>query len=150
MKILCPECNSKMKTDQGAFICPSCTFTLKFEEDFISLMKERLKKLKAELRELSLDQLKKEITNAKSPATGMLIGFIAWGIAYFLRFPIFMAIVTALGFLLGPWGLVIITILPLVYKYHQETIEQEKVKYMVQKEKKKEKKSQKARPGTKN
>jgi hypothetical protein len=78
---------------------------------------------------LSLSQLKDQISNPKNPVTMILIGFIAWGIAYFLRFPIFMAIVTGLSLLLGPWGLVLIAILPLVYRYHQTIIEEEKKKY---------------------
>lgn len=130
MKIICPECQTKMEIKDGAFLCPKCDYSLRFEDDFIRSTKEKLKSLKEQLGDLSLAQLKENITNPKHPVTMLLIGFIAWGIVYALRFPIFMAIVTAFSILLGPWGIVLIAILPLVYKYHRETIEKEKEKHL--------------------
>jgi hypothetical protein len=118
-----------MKSGIGKFECPHCQFILTFEEDILTTIKDKLYAIKQELSGLSLTQLKDQVSNPKNPVTMILIGFIAWGIAYFLRFPIFMAVVTALSLLLGPWGLVLIAILPMVYRYHQTIIEEEKKKY---------------------
>lgn len=129
MKIKCPRCDHDMKSAHGKFVCPNCSFSLTFEDDYFSQLKEKLHSLKKEMQTLSLDQLKNEITNPSNPMTMVLISFIAWGIVYFLRFPIFMAFVTAFSILLGPWGLVLVAIIPLVYKYHREKIEEEAKKH---------------------
>jgi hypothetical protein len=125
MKIRCPECDVLLRREGRQYRCERCGLELRLEEDRLDALKERLRTLKNSLKGLSPSELKRVVTDREHPVTAMLIGFAAWGIAYFLRFPIFMAVVLALSFLLGPWGLVLMVVLPLVYRTHRQAIEQQ-------------------------
>jgi hypothetical protein len=122
MKIKCPECQTTLRRDGQAYRCPACSFRLEIQASLISELKGRLRTLKQSLGGLSLDELRRIVKDREHPATSMLVSFAAWGVAYFLRWPIFLAVVFGLSVLLGPWGLVMMVVLPLVYRAHKEAI----------------------------
>jgi hypothetical protein len=118
-----------MKRETGGYRCPDCELAVEVEEDLLDEIKERLRELKAALSRFSLAELKAQVDDRESPVTAMLIGFLAWGVAHLLRFPILMAVVLALTFLLGPWGWVLAIVLPLVYRKHRHAVEQRAEQY---------------------
>jgi hypothetical protein len=125
MKIRCPECDTSLRREGRLYRCESCGLEIRIEEDVLDSLKQRLSTLKESLKGFSLSELKRAVSDREHPVTTMLIGFAAWGVVYFLRFPIFLAVVLALSFLLGPWGLVLMVVLPLVYRAHRQAIEQQ-------------------------
>ena len=125
MKIKCPQCQTALARDGSSYRCPKCDFELQIEEDKLGELKERFQKLKASLAQFSLRDLKKTIQNRDSPATAMLIGFVAWGVSYFRRFPVFMAVLIGLSLFTGPWGIMLLVVLPLVYRAHRQAIDQQ-------------------------
>ncbi len=102
MRIKCPDCNRALHREGRIYTCPECRLRVEIGDDLLSTLKEKLREIKAKTGKLSIDELKRIVGNREHPVTKALIGFTAWGIAYFVRFPLFMAVAVALAILLGP------------------------------------------------
>jgi ferredoxin len=67
---------------------------------------------------------KQVLSDKNNSFTQTLIDFIAWGITNFFGFASFLAAITILGFLLGPWGIVLTLALTYVYITYKKDIDE--------------------------
>ncbi|MBI2266899.1 MAG: zinc ribbon domain-containing protein [Armatimonadetes bacterium] len=119
----CPFCGGEVRTTSK--FCIHCGSTLPYMEEGArsNSLKSKTIYLKDQFGNLiRKGNYKKVLQDKENPATKAFIDFVAWGIAHFFGFAAFIGAVTVLGFLLGPWGIVLTAALAYVYATHKDEI----------------------------
>jgi hypothetical protein len=121
--VTCPDCNVAMEAGSDSYICPRCGKEIFMGKVFAHQLHLALKKLKAQFGKLSLSELKKRAWDENDPFTATVITVLAWFVARQIAIPFILTLLGSLSILLGPFGLALAVVVPIIVKRHQRVIE---------------------------